>query len=161
MRNLVTGFVVGLLPVGGDIFDTMMKLNVKSASALEAMLLKRADETKRLGRDAEKVGTTTEHQHADTNGHHLTATNGYHNSEAPAHQPQRYITANDLRRDPSPAASERAPLVETQPKKSGGNFFRRRGGPQGGQEVGTTTEEVAPVRPPRPKQSTHERGGHF
>ena len=161
MRNLVTGFVVGLLPVGGDIFDTMMKLNVKSASALEAMLLKRADETKRMGRDAEKVGATTGHQHADTNGHHLTATNGYHNSDAPARQPQRYITANDLRREPSPAASGRAPLVQTQPKKSGGNFFRRRGGPQGDQEAGTTMEEVAPVRPPRPKQSTHERGGHF
>ena len=162
MRNLLTGFVVGLLPVGGDIIDTVMKLNVKSASALEAMLLKRADEAKRMGGDAEKVGITTGYQHADTHGHHLAATNGHHDSEPPTHQPQRYITANDLRQDHSPAATGRAPLVETQPKKIGGSFFRRRGGPQGGQEVGTTMEEVAPVRPPRPpKQSMNEHGGHF
>lgn len=161
MGNSVGGFLIGVMPIGGDILDTYMKFNVKSANALEAMLLKRVDEAAKTGRDAEKVGRTTGYQHAANSGHRLVATNGYHDSEPPTHPPRRYITANDLDQDPRSAATARAPVVRTQPKKSGGNFFRRRGEPRGDQEVGTTVEEVTAVRPPRPEHSRHERGGHF
>ena len=154
---------------------------------LEAMLLKRADEVKGLGPDAEKTfGRMNGHQRAGTNGHlhtatndsepptrqpqryghqragtnghlHPTAMNTHHDSDPPTHQPQRYLTAKDLLQDPKPAATS---AMETQPKnKSGGNFFHRRG--QGRQETGVTMEEVAPGRPPRPNQSGRERDGYF
>lgn len=161
VSNLLGGFVIGLLPIGGDIVDSMMKFNVKNANALEAMLLKRVDHAAKTGRDAEKVGRTTGYQHTGTNGRHIAATNGHPHSEPPTHQPPRYITANDLRQDPRPEANARAPVVQAQPKKSGGNFFRRRGAPQGGQDVAMSMEEVAPARPSRPKHSVQERGGHF
>ena len=159
LGNLSSSFVIGLLPWLGDYINTKRKYNVKSAAMLEAMLLKRADEARILGPDAEKVvGRMNGHQRAGTNGHLHTAaaTNTHHDRDPPTHQPQRYITAHDL--DPKPA---RAPAIETQPKdKSGGSFFRRRGGggePQGRQEV----VEVVPGRPPRPNQSGRERDGYF
>ncbi|CAF9915911.1 MAG: hypothetical protein ALECFALPRED_010376 [Alectoria fallacina] len=159
--NLLMDFGIGLVPIGGDIIDTMVKFNVKSANALEAMLLKRVDEAVKIGRDSEKVGRTTGYQHTGTNGHRLAAPNGYHDSDLPNHSPPRYVTANDLRQDPKPAGTVRAPVIQTQLKKSEGNFFRRREGPKGGEEVGSTMEEVAPVHPPRPKPSKHGRGGEF
>lgn len=159
--NLTKDFVIGLVPFAGDYIDTIKKYNVRNADALEAMLLKRVDEAPKKGRDAEKAGRATGYQHAIINGHHLADTNRYHDSEPPTHPPPRYITANDLRQDPRPAATARAPVVQTQRKKSGGNFFRRRGGPQVGKEVGTAMEEVAPIRPPRPEHSRYERGGRF
>ena len=159
LRNLSLGFAIGLTPVLGDIADSWLKYNVNSASELEKMLLKRVDKST-MGLDAEKVGRTTGYQHQKTNGH-LAATNGHHDSESPTHQPQRYITANDLRQDPKPAATARAPIVQTQPRKSRRNFFQRRGEPQGRQEIGPAMEEVAPGRPPRPIYSGHERGGYL
>ena len=157
MFNLSKGFFIGLLPIGGDIIDTMKKYNVRNADALEAMLLKRADKAAKMGHDAEKVVRTTGYQqHTGTNGHHVATTNGNHDSEPAT---RRFLNANDLREDPKPATTARAPVVPTQSMKSGG--FLRRGKPQGRQEVGTAMEEVAPVNPPRPKQSVHERGGYF
>lgn len=164
VRNLGTGSLIGLLPLFGDYIDTKIKFNVRSASALEAMLLKRVKEAAREERDAEKAGRTTGYQRADTNGHHGAggaATNEHHDSAPPTLPPKRFFTADDLPKGPKPAATARAPVAQTQPKKSSGSFFRRRGAAQDRQEVGTTMEEVAPVRPLRPKPSTHERGGHF
>lgn len=161
-HNLAKCLVFGLLPLLGDVIDSWKKYNVRSASALEDMLLKRAVDENKLGRDAEKVGRMNGHQRAGTNGHlPHTATNGHYDSEHPPHQPQRYITANDLRPDSKPTASARAPMSETQPKKSAGNFFRRKGNPQGRSENAATMEEVAPRPPPRPNQSGHERLGYF
>lgn len=161
-HNLAKCLVFGLLPLLGDLIDTWKKYNVRSASALEDMLLKRVVDERGIGRYAEKEGRMNGHQRAGTNGHIHAATNGHHDSDPPSHQqPQRYITANDLRQDSKPAASARAPVVETQPKKSGGNFFRRRAQPQGRPEVAATMEEVAPRPPPRPNQSGNERVGYF
>lgn len=141
------------------------------------MLLKRVKETDRVERDAEKVGRTTGSRRANTNGHHGAAINEYHgaatnehhraatneryNSALPTPPSKRFFTADDLPKDPKPAPTARAPAGQAQPKKSGGNFFRRRGAPQDRQEVGTAMEEVAPVRPLRPEPSMPESGGHF
>ena len=162
VSNSLGAFLIGITPIAGDIIDSYIKFNVRSSNALEAMLLKRVDEAATTGRDAEKVGRTTGYQHAGTNGHNVTA----NDSESSAHPPRRYITANDLGQDPRPAATVRAPAVESQSKKIGGNYFRRRGEPRGSQEVGTTVGEVAPSRPlrpedPRPEHSGRERYGHF
>lgn len=151
--NVAKGCCIGLVPFVGDWIDTMKKYNVQNADALEAMLLKRVDEAAKLGRDTEKVGRTNGHQYANTNGHYLAATDRDHDSEPPPHPPRKFITANNLPQGPKAGA--------TQPKKNGGNFFRRREELQGGQEVGTTMEEVAPVRPPRPEHSMHGHGGRF
>lgn len=156
MYNLSKGFFIGLLPIGGDIIDTMKKYNVRNADALETMLLKRADKVAKTGQDAEKVVRTTGYQHAGTIGHHVAATNGNHDS---APSTRRFLNANDLRQNPKPVTTAQAPVVQAPPKKGGG--FLRRGEPQGRQEGGTAMEEVAPVHPPRPKQSVHERGGYF
>ena len=92
LGNLSSSFVIGLLPWLGDYINTKRKYNVKSASMLEAMLLKRADEARSLGPDAEKVvGRMNGHQRAGTNGHlHTAAANTHHDSEPPTYQPQRY-----------------------------------------------------------------------
>lgn len=158
---LVTGGTIGLVPMLGDIADTMLKFNVKSADALEKMLLNRVKDAAKMGLDAEQAGTTTAYRHAVTNGDRVVATNGHHGSAFPTHPPRRFIGTKDLRQDSRPSATAQAPAVQTQPKKSGGSFFQRRGGQQGSQEVGTTIEEVAPGRPPRPNNSHYERGGHF
>ena len=159
--NVALDCCIGLVPLAGDLVDTMIKYNVRNAELLETMLLKRAEEAARTGRDAEKVGRTTGHQHSGTNGHHPAITNQYHDSEPAPEPPKRFLNAKDLLADSRPAASARAPVVQTQSKKSAGNFFHRRAKPQGGQEVGTTMEEVGPARPPRPEPSRYERGGHF
>ena len=159
--NVTMDCCIGLVPLAGDFVDTIIKYNVRNAELLETMLLKRAAEAAAMGRDAEKVGRTTGHQHTGANGHHLAATNQYHDSDPPHDLPKRFLNAKDLSADSRPAASARTPMVQTQPKKSGGNFFRHRGRPQGDQEVGRTMEQVAPVLPLRPEPSRHERGGYF
>ena len=159
--NLSKDGLIGLLPLLGDWIDTMKKYNVRNADALEAMLLKRVDYAAKMGRDAEKIGRTTGHQHAGTNGQHRAANGRYHQSEPSSDPPPRYVTANDLRDDPTSAASGRPLVAQTQEKKSGGNFFRRRGGPRDNQEVGTTIEDAPPLRPSRPQQSKYGPGGHF
>ena len=156
-HNWCKGFAIGLVPIAGDIFDSWIKFNVKSADALEAMLLKRVEEGTAMGGHAERVVRTTAHQHAVTNGHHpATIANGYHESEPPTHPPRRFVGGNDLR-----AATARAPKVQTKEKSGGGTLFQRRKGPKVGQDVGPTVEEVAPGRPHRLEYSNHEHGGHF
>ena len=135
-HNWCKGFVIGLVPIAGDFFDSWIKFNVKSADALEAMLLKRVEEGTAMGAQAEKVVRTTGRQHAGINGHAPVATtNGYHEPEPPTHPPRRFVGDNDLRQDRKAAATapETAPEPTTmaQPKKSGGTLFQRRKGPQG------------------------------
>ena len=142
-RNWCKGFAIGLVPIAGDFFDSWIKFNVKSADALEAMLLKRVAEGTAMGGHAEKVVRTTGHQHAVSNGHHPSAitnghhptiiTNGHHDSEPPpsSQPPRRFVGDSDLRQDRKPAASARAPTVKDRPKKSsGGTLFQRRKAPQ-------------------------------
>ena len=161
-KNWTKGCLIGVVPLIGDFVDTHYKFNVRSADALEKMLLKRANKAAVMGRDAEKVGRVTGYQRAGTNGHHHTLTNGHHDSNPSNHPPRRFVGDNDLRQDPNSTATARAPGFQTQMKDSLGTLFRRRGGPQGGQQVGTTmVEEVAPGRPPRPEHSNYEHGGHF
>ena len=119
------------MPIAGDFFDSWIKFNVKSADALEAMLLKRVEEGTAMGGHAEIVVRPTGHQHAVTSGHHPAAiANGYPDtpeSEPPTHPPRRFVGGNELR-----AATARAPKVQTQEKKGRGTLFQRRKGPQGG-----------------------------
>ena len=127
-HNWCKGFVIGLVPIAGDFFDSWIKFNVKSADALEAMLLKRVEEGTAMGGHAEIVVRPTGHQHAVTNENHPAAiASGYHESEPPTHQPRRFVGGNDLR-----AETARAPKVQTQEKKGGATLFQRRKKPQGG-----------------------------
>ena len=160
-RNFCKGFVIGLVPLAGDFFDSWIKFNVRSADALEAMLLKRVGEDVTMGGDAEKVLKMNGYHHAGTNGHHPAASNAYHDSEPPAQPARRFLGGNDLRQDRRPAATAREAMVRTRPKKGGGTFFQRRMRPQSSQDLGTTVEGVAPGRPTRPEYSNHGRGGHF
>ena len=112
------------MPIAGDFFDSWIKFNVKSADALEAMLLKRAEEGAAMGGHAETVVRPTAHQHAVTNGHHPAAiASGSRESEPLTHQPRRFVGGDDLR-----AATARAPKE----KKGGGTLFQRRKKPQSG-----------------------------
>ena len=128
IRNWCKGFAIGLVPIAGDVFDSWLKFNVKSADALEAMLLKRAEAGLAMGGHAETVVRPTGHQHVVTSGHHPAAiANGYHESEPQSQQPRRFVGGNDLR-----VATAREPKVQTQEKKGRGTLFQRRKGAQSG-----------------------------
>lgn len=159
--NFCKGFVIGLVPLAGDFFDSWIKFNVRSADALEAMLLKRVGEDVTVGGDAEKLANMNGYHHAGTDGHHPAATNRYNDSEPLTQPARRFLGDNDLRQDRRPAATDRKAMVQTQPKKDGGTFFQRRRRPQGGQDLIMTVEGVAPGRPTQPEHSNHGRGGHF
>lgn len=156
-HNWCKGFAIGLVPIAGDFFDSWIKFNVKSADALEAMLLKRVEEGTATGGHVDRVVSTTGHQHAVTSGQHPTAiASGHHESEPPTHPPRRFVGGNDLR-----AATAQVPKDQKQPNKSAGTLFQRRKGPKVSHDVGTTVEEVAPGPPYRPEHSNYEHGGHF
>lgn len=153
-HNWCKGFAIGLVPIAGDFFDSWIKFNVKSADALEAMLLRRVEEGTAMGGHEPRVVRTNGHQHAVTSGHRPTAiANRHQESEPPS---RRFIGGNDLR-----AATARMPKDQKQPNKSAGTLFQRRKGPKISQDVGTTVEEVAPGPPYRPGHSNYEHGEHF
>ena len=171
--NVFLGFVVGLTPYVGELVDTMLRFNTRSAKALENMLLERAKERAKnlaLAADAEKadVGMETAalvaaRDHAATN----TSRKVQPVRSTPVGQetqPARNVQTRDDEQYGDmhkriTAKSAKDPANKSQNAKSGGSWFGKRGAQTGQMQNGRTgggRAEVAPVPPPRPAAS--ERG---
>ena len=168
--NVLLGWGVGLTPYVGELLDTMIRFNTRSAKALEKMLLKRAEKAIALAAKAEKtdVGMETAapvaaRNHAATN----TSRKAQPVRSTPVgqeSQPARNLQTRDDEQYGDmhkrvTAKSAKDPANKSQNAKSGGSLFGKRGAQTGQMQNGRTgggRAEVAPVPPPRPAAS--ERG---
>jgi len=171
--NVAMGSVIGVFPYVGEIVDTMLRFNTRSAKALEEMLLKRAAEARKLVADAEKadVGMETaapvaarNHAAADTS---QKAQPVRRTPAGGKSQPARNMPTSDdeqygdmHKRIAAKSANDPANKSnKSQKAKSGGSWFGKRGAQTGQMQSGRAgggRAEVAPVPPPRPAAS--ERG---
>ena len=159
------GFSIGLLPYVGEIVDTVLRLNTRSAKALEEMLLERVKELARAA-DAEKADVGMETAAPVVARNHATANTSQKAQpvrRTPAgqkSQPARNMPTRDDEQYGNmhkriAAKSEKGPANKSQRAKSGGSWFGKRGAQTGHIQNGGRAE-VAPVPPPRPAAS--ERG---
>ena len=165
--NVALGTAIGVTPYIGEIVDTMLRLNTRSAKALEKMLLERGAKALALAADAEKadVGMDTAapvaaRNHAAANISHKAQT--VHRAPvAQNSEPSRKVQTRDdaqygdmHRRIAIKSAKD--PANKSQKAKSGGSWFGKRGAQTGRMQNGRTgvgRTEVAPVPPPRPAAS--------
>ena len=175
--NLVTGLLIGLVPVVGDVVDAIFKCNARNAAALERLLLKRAANAKKLD---EKEA------HAHVQGH--TRNDTYYDPKLGHRQPHRY-QSEAASRVPAryeseaaprlPARNDTTPATKALPKhdeqygnvherlgmkagkdsakkpqaeRSGESWFSRKSGRKDRvQYLGGEREDLTPARPPRPE----------
>lgn len=165
--NVALGTAIGVTPYIGEIVDTMLRLNTRSAKALEKMLLERGAKALALAADAEKadVGMDTAapvaaRNHAAANISHKAQT--VHRAPvAQNSEPSRKVQTRDdaqygdMHRRIA-AKSAKDPANKSQKAESGGSWFGKRGAQTGHMQNGRTgvgRTEVAPVPPPRPAAS--------
>ena len=165
--NVALGTAIGVTPYIGEIVDTMLRLNTRSAKALEKMLLERGAKALALAADAEKadVGMDTAapvaaRNHAAANISHKAQT--VHRAPvAQNSEPSRKVQTRDDAQNGDmhrriAAKSAKDPANKSQKAKSGGSWFGKRGAQTGHMQNGRTVvgrTEVAPVPPPRPAAS--------
>ena len=166
-RNLFGGLAIGFTPYIGEVVDTVLRLNTRSAKALEDMLLERGAKALALAANAEKadVGMETAAPAAARNH---AAVNISHKAQpvrrAPVRQKSesapKVLTVDDEKYGDMhkriATKSAKDPTNKSQKAKSGGTWFGKRGAqsnhvPNGRTGGGRT--EVAPVPPPRPAVS--------
>ena len=167
VKNVFLGFAVGFTPYVGEIVDTVLRLNTRSAKALEAMLLKRGAKALAVAADAEKADVGMETA-APVAARNHAAANTSHKAQpvhrTPAEQksePSRKVQTRDdeqygdMHRRIA-AKSAKDPANKSQKAKSGGTGFWKRGAQTGHMQnarSGGGRAEVAPVPPPRPAAS--------
>ena len=172
VKNVFLGFAVGFTPYVGEIVDTVLRLNTRSAKALEAMLLKRGANALALAADAEKADVGMETA-APVAARNHAAANTSHNAQSvhrtPVGQksePSRKVQTRDdeqygdMHRRIA-AKSAKDPANKSQKAKSGGTWFGKRGAQTGQTQNGRSgggRAEVAPVPPPRPAASDRGDG---
>ena len=170
--NVAAGFLIGVTPYVGEIVDTILRFNTRSAKALEKMLLKRADEARKIAADAEKadIGMETAapvaaRNHAAAN----TSQNAQPVRRTPAGQKSEPVRNMPTRDDEQyadmhkriAAKSAKDPANKNQKVKSGGSWFGKRGAQTGHIHKGRAGgggAKVAPVPPPRPAASQRGDG---
>ena len=164
--NVSLGFAVGLTPYVGEIVDTVLRLNTRSAKALEKMLLDRA-KALALAVDAEKADVGIETAAPVAARNHAAASTSH--KAQPVHRtplgqksepPRKVQTRDDAQYGDMhrriAAKSARDPANKSQKTKTGGSWFGKRGAQTGHMQNGRTgggRTEVAPVPPPRPAAS--------
>ena len=168
--NVLLGFAVGLTPYVGEIVDTVLRLNTRSAKALEKMLLARGATALGSNADAEKADVGMETAAPVAARNHAAADTS--RKAQPVHktplgqksEPSRKVQTRDdeqygdMHRRIA-AKSAKDPVNKSQKAKSGGTWFGKRGAQTGQTQNGRSgggRAEVAPVPPPRPAAS--ERG---
>ncbi|KAK0507788.1 hypothetical protein JMJ35_009677 [Cladonia borealis] len=168
--NMLLGLAIGFTPYVGEIVDTVLRFNTRSAKALEKMLLRRAAEARKSAADAEKADVGMETAAPVAARNHAAANTSYQAKpvrRTPAgqkSQPARNMPTRDDKQYGDihkriAAKSANEPGNKSQKAKSGGSWFGKRGAQTGHIQNGRTGgggAEVAPVPPPRPAAS--ERG---
>ena len=182
--NLVTGLLIGLVPMVGDVVDAIFKCNARNAAALERLLLKRAANAKKL---AEKEAHAPVQDHTQNDTCYDPELNHRqphsYESEAASRVPAKYESEAAPR---LPARNDTTPTTKASPKygeqygnmherlgmkigkgsakkpqakRSRGSWFSRKSGRKGHvQYLGGESEDVAPARPPRPEGSGRGNG---
>lgn len=163
------GGVIGVTPYVGELVDTLLRLNTRSAKALEEMLLIRTEDLA-LPANAEKADVGMETA-APVAARNHAAANTSHKAQplrktpvGPKSQPARTVATRDDEQYGDmhkriAAKSAKGPANKSQKAKSGGTWFGRRGAQTGQMQDGKAgggRAEVAPVPPPR--QAASERG---
>ena len=166
------GTAIGATPIIGELVDTMLRLNTRSAKALEAMLLERVKEARKLDTDPEKadegMGTAApvaarNHAAVDTSRRtqpvHRTPVGQKSEParKAPTRDDEQY---GDMHKRIA-TKSAKEPAIKSQKVKSGGSWFGKRGAQSDHIQNGRTgggRAEVAPVPPPRPAVSGRSDG---
>ncbi len=165
--NLTKGFLFGFTPGIGEIVDTLLRYNTKSAKALEEMLLERGAKALALAADAEKADVGMETAAPVAARNHAVA-NTSHKAQpvhrAPVRQKsesaRKVLTTDDEQYGDMhkriATKSAKGPANKSQKAKSGGSWFGKRGAQTGHAQNGRSGEDrrqVAPVPPPRPAES--------
>ena len=162
--NVALGTVIGVTPYIGEFVDTLLRLNTRSAKALEAMLLERVKEARKLATDPEKadegMGTAApvaarNHAAVDTSRRaqpvHTTPVGQKSEParKAPTRDDEQY---GDMHKRIA-TKSAKDPTSKSQKAKGGGSWFGKRGAQSDHMQDGRAgggRAEVAPVPPPRP-----------
>jgi hypothetical protein len=152
--SILLDFVIGLVPIVGDIGDAAYKANTKNAARLEAFLREKgAKNLRSSGMPVPEVDPSdpSQFEHFQEQG---TATfspdldnNGVNTSGTTTPQLGNISTAAAVRRETRPEAATAGAAADTGTKRSGGNggvfgFFRR-GPPAPDVERGTTSPRTA------------------
>ena len=148
-RNLTIDFFMGLTPFLGDIADTIFRCNIKNATALEEMLMKRARKVGEIGRDAEKAARAPIHNHADVDG--------YYDSELAPTLPPRYEDGHSGRDSGHHRQYVESDHTRT---KTGRGWLRGFDGRGGREHDFERNENVAPPQPPRKDNSRFRNDSH-
>lgn len=166
------GTAIGATPIIGELVDTVLRLNTKSAKALEVMLLERVKLARKLATDPEKADegmgiaapvAARNHAAVDTSRRaqpvHRTPVGQKSEPalKAPTRDDEQY---GDMHKRIA-KTSAKEPAIESQKVKSGGSWFGKRGAQSDHMQHGRTgggRAEVAPVPPPRPAVSGRSDG---
>lgn len=138
LRNLSIDFAIGLVPVVGDIVDTLYRCNTKNAQALEDLLIARVALAQKATQDVDKAGKV-----------HRTPAHSHDDSETKPDLPPKYETASH-----SPVHD---PAMDGQrPKPVRGWLASLKG--RNTQDAGVVkAKDVAPSRPARPTDNRQQR----
>lgn len=170
--NVALGTLIGVTPYIGELLDTLLRFNTRSAKALEAMLLERVEEALKAAGDLEKADAGIEtaapvgaRNHAAAN----TSRKVQPEHRAPVGQKSEPAHKAPTRDDEQygdmhkriAARSTKDPTDKSQKVKRGGSWFGKRGAQSDHMQNGRTgggRVEVAPVPPPRPAVSGRSDG---
>ena len=171
LGNVALGTAIGVTPYVGELVDTMLRLNTRSAKALEKMLLDRAKDLA-LAVDHEKADASMETATSVAARNHAAADTS--RKAQPVYRPPVGQKSEPARKAPTrddkqygdmhkriATKSAKDPTSKSQKAKGGGTWFGKRGAPSDHMQDGRTgggRAEVAPVPPPRPAVSGRSDG---
>ena len=172
LGNVALGTLIGVTPYIGELLDTMLRFNTRSAKALEKMLLDRVKEALKAAGDLEKADAGIETTAPLAGRNHVAANTSrkvqpeYRTPVGQKSEPARKVPTRDDEQYGDmhkriAARSTKDPTNTSQKAKSGGSWFGKRGAQSDHMQNGRTgggRAEVAPVPPPRPAVSGRSDG---
>lgn len=169
---MALGTAIGVTPYIGELVDTMLRLNTRSAKALEAMLLDRGKKALALAADHEKADAGMETAAPVAALNHAAANTS--RKAQPVHRTPVGQKSEPARKAPTrddeqygdmhrriATKSAKDPTNKSKTAKSGGSWFGKRGAQSDHMQNGRTgggRAEIAPVPPPRPAVSGRSDG---
>lgn len=137
-RNLTIDFAIGLVPIVGDIVDTLYRCNTKNAQALEDLLIARVALTQKANQEIEKTGKV-----------HRAPVQPIDVSEPRPDLPPQY--------ESSTHSSAHGPPIKGQRSKSTGGWLASLRGRRTHSADVVEDKDVTPPRPVRPIDTRQQR----